>query len=264
MPLRAAIDPDTGYLRDTPVLTRVGVFDYRNPTTGQIEREYRPASVVFDPGHLKALRGTPIVATHSAGLISARNARSHTVGTILSEGRRDGNNLVAEIVLHDPSPVTRDGMKELSLGYHVDVDNEPGSVNGQRYDRSITRITNVNHLAIVKKGRAGTARLNMDNADAIRTDEVHDLSSAAAARVRLIRGDGNRADAATPAGRMDQAQGDFERYARDDNGVGAAAARRRMILRQDGHGVDGDDLQRADAAQVGTSAAAARNRLYNR
>ncbi|TLU70585.1 DUF2213 domain-containing protein [Lichenicoccus roseus] len=264
LPLRAAIDPDTGYLRDHPVLTRVGVFDYRNPTTGQIEREFRPASVVFDPAHLKALRGTPIVISHAAGLISAENARGATVGTIISEGRQDGDNLVAEILLHDPSPVTRDGMRELSLGYTVDTDDTPGTHNGQRFDRSITRIKHVNHLAIVRKGRAGVARLNMDHNDTIRTDEVRDFNSAAAARVRMIQG--VRADAAMAAApRMDESQRRVEQNSRGvSQSMSAAEGRRRMIMRQDGHCFDGDDQQRADAASAGSSAAAARARLNNR
>ena len=183
LPLRAVVDSKTGYLTDTPVLVRTGVYEYRNPTTGKTEREFRPASVVFDRAHLKALRGTPIVATHAAGLISAKNAKGHTVGVILSEGRQDGENLVAEIMLHDPSPVLRDGMKELSLGYQVEVDETPGTWNGERYDRSITKIGHVNHLAIVRKGRAGVARLNMDQQD--RTDDVPHYNSAAAARQRM-------------------------------------------------------------------------------
>ena len=185
LPLRAKIDPDSGYITDSPVLTRVGVFEYANPRTGKMEKEFRPSSVVFDPAHLRALRGTPIVATHASGLISSKNVRGATVGVILSEGRRDGDNLVADIVVHHTDPIVIDGMRELSLGYLVDVDETPGTFNGERYDRALSRLNSVNHLAIVKKGRAGVARINMDQED--RPGRLSlDAASSAAARARMM------------------------------------------------------------------------------
>ena len=42
------------------------------------------------------------------------------------------------------------------------MDETPGDWNGQKYD-AIQRTIRVNHLSVVKRGRAGVARLNMDS-----------------------------------------------------------------------------------------------------
>src|SRR5690606_10908963 len=77
---------------------------------------------------------------------------------------QDGNDLAADIVIHDPSPVDA-GKKELSCGYEVTFDETPGvSPEGERYDAIQTSIK-PNHLALVFRGRAGNARLNLDAAD---------------------------------------------------------------------------------------------------
>ena len=263
LPLRASVDSRTGYLSDTPILTRVGVFEYHNPKTGRVDREYRPASVVFDQGHLRSLRGVPIVTGHSAGMISAKNARGATVGVVLSEGRKDGDNLVAEIQLFDPSPVIRDGMKELSLSYEVDVDETPGTFNGERYDRSITRIGHVNHLGLVRKGRAGNARLNMDGQD-------NHHSSAAAARERMYQNIANpqsaaRHDSMTFNGqRHDSKQREIE--TRSGSQCAAAAARARMQDAQNSYAFTREPAPatRADAVQPAPrNAAEARQRLID-
>lgn len=56
----------------------------------------------------------------------------------------------------------RSGLRELSLGYSLDLDETPGVWNGQPYD-AIQRNIRINHLALVEKARAGEqARLNID------------------------------------------------------------------------------------------------------
>jgi hypothetical protein len=62
--------------------------------------------------------------------------------------------------------ILKGGKRELSLGYKVDLEETPGVWNGQEYD-AIQRNIRVNHLAIVPRGRAGNARLNLDRHDAV-------------------------------------------------------------------------------------------------
>ena len=118
VPLDKAYYTDEGYLADRPVLTSTGIFEYTNPD-GSIRRELRLPEEVFKPESLKSYRGKPIVITHDAGLITKDNVHENSVGTILSEGYRSGNNVVADIVIHDTDAMKNAGLKELSLGYNL-------------------------------------------------------------------------------------------------------------------------------------------------
>lgn len=153
-----------GFIHDTPVLTRTGVFIYHNPD-GSERREYRPPDEVFAQDSLNAYKGIPITRGHP-GKVTSSNAKNHTIGTVLSAARQDGNNLLADIVIHDPAAINA-GNKELSVGYELDLEETAGiTPEGERYD-AIQRNIRPNHLAIVSKGRAGNARLNMDGNEAV-------------------------------------------------------------------------------------------------
>lgn len=150
---------DEGFIKDTPVLTRTGVFIYRN-ADGSDRREYRPPEEVFKADSLSLYAGIPITNGHP-GKVTSANAANHTIGAVLTPARQDGDNLIADIVIHNVEAVNA-GNKELSVGYELDLDETPGiTPNGERYD-AVQRNIIPNHLAIVSRGRAGNARLNMD------------------------------------------------------------------------------------------------------
>ncbi|WP_424239849.1 DUF2213 domain-containing protein [Achromobacter sp.] len=181
-PLKAT-RTDEGYLVDTPVLTRTGVFEYRDGA-GKVRREYRPPEEVFNADSMNSLRGKPITDGHP-GKVTAKNVRQHMVGTALSAGRQDGQDMVGDIHIFDTGPVDA-GNKELSLGYELELDETPGvSPEGERYD-AVQRNIRYNHLAVVKRGRAGNARLNLDAADAVtKTEEENDMTMV---KIRLDSG----------------------------------------------------------------------------
>ena len=159
-PLSSAVKTDEGFIQDSPVLSRTGIFVYLN-ADGSLRKEYRPAEEVFNNDSLASLRGKPITIDHAEGEVTTANVKHLTVGTVLSEGRQDGDNLRGDIVIHAPEDIGN--RRELSLGYTLDLDETPGEFNGERYD-AIQRNIRYNHLSVVKKGRAGgVARLNMDN-----------------------------------------------------------------------------------------------------
>lgn len=164
IPLGKATYTEEGYLRDRPILTSTGIFEYKNPD-GTVRRELRLPEEVFDPESLKSYLGKPIIITHNAGLVTKDNVHDEGVGTILSEGIRDGNDVRAEIIIHNTDEWKRSGLKELSLGYNLDLDETPGVWNGQPYD-AVQRNIRINHLALVFEARAGDqARLNIDGRD---------------------------------------------------------------------------------------------------
>lgn len=148
---------------DHPILTRVGIFEYRRPD-GSIRRELRLPEEVFAPESLASYKGKPVILTHEAGMIDSDNVQQEQIGTILSDGTQDGDNVRAQIIIHDARKLDY-GLRELSLGYSLDLEEAPGEWQGQPYD-AIQRNIRVNHLALVEKARAGdSARLNIDGED---------------------------------------------------------------------------------------------------
>ena len=153
-----------GFLIDHPIVTSVGIFEYTNPD-GSIRKELRLPEHVFDEKSLATYEGKPVIVTHDAGRVNKDNVTNEIVGTMLSKGYGDdnGNDVRVKIVIHDIDTVKKSGMRELSLGYDLVLDETPGEWNGQPYDAIQTEIV-INHLAIVREARAGEqARLNIDS-----------------------------------------------------------------------------------------------------
>ena len=166
MPMPRAYFTPEGFLKDKPILTSCGIFEYTNPD-GTVRRELRLPEDVFSPESLSSYRGKPVVITHEAGLIDKSNVAENQIGTILSEGERSGDDVRAEIIIHDTDAMKSAGLKELSLGYNLDLDETPGVWNGQRYD-AVQKNIRINHLALVREARAGEqARLNLDGCDRV-------------------------------------------------------------------------------------------------
>ncbi|MFC2475881.1 MAG: DUF2213 domain-containing protein [Catonella sp.] len=155
---------EEGYLVDHPIVTSCGIFEYINPD-GSIRRELRLPENVFSETSLKTYKGKPIIITHDAGVVNKENVDREQVGTILSEGYRDKEDVRAEIIIHNTDAMKQRGFKELSLGYNLDLIEQPGTWNGEPYDAIQTNIV-INHLALVASARAGEqARLNIDSSD---------------------------------------------------------------------------------------------------
>lgn len=182
---------DEGYLIDTPIVGRVGIQLYKN-ADGTIRRELRPPEEVFNADSLKSFAGKPVTDEHPGEPVTAKNAKRLSVGTMQGEGKQDGDNVVAPIIVHDGEmidKILKGGKRELSLGYKVDLEETPGVWNGQEYD-AIQRNIRVNHLAIVPRGRAGNARLNLDRHDAVsfNPEEEDSMPTDNLGRIRLDSG----------------------------------------------------------------------------
>ena len=152
---------EQGFLYDTPIVTSTGIFEYGLPDGG-VRRELRLPEHVFDKESLASYAGKPVIITHNAGAIDKNNVMKEIVGTITSEGFQDGDDVRCKVVIHDIDKVKKTPYRELSLGYNLDLIEEPGEWNGQKYDAIQTNIR-INHLAIVDKARAGEqSHLNLD------------------------------------------------------------------------------------------------------
>jgi hypothetical protein len=158
--IKAVVSPE-GWIKDRPVLTRAGIFEYRRPD-GKVIKEYRPEAEVFHADSLGSLSGIPITNGHK-GMVSA-SVPTPIIGAVLSPGVQQGRDMVADIVIHNTAALG--SRRELSLGYTAQMDETPGTWEGQSYD-AIQKNIRHNHLAVVDKGRAGNARLRLDSGDAV-------------------------------------------------------------------------------------------------
>lgn len=161
-----AVQTDEGFYNDSPVIGRTGILIYRN-ADGTERREYRPPEEAFDDNSLQSIRGKPVTLGHH-GMVTADNiGNAKAVGTVLSAARKDGNTIRADVVIYNLDTTDR----ELSCGYTTTLDETAGvTPDGEHYD-AVQRNIRYNHLAIVTRGRAGVARLNLDGEQYIEESE---------------------------------------------------------------------------------------------
>ena len=148
-----------GWIRDRPVVTRAGIFTYKT-ANGKVRKEYRPDEEVFKDDSLGSLCGIPVTDSHH-GLLNQDNVGG-IVGSVISQGNREDSNVVADVIIHNAKQIG--DKRDLSLGYECDIEDTPGTFNGEKYD-CVQKNIRYNHLAIVAKGRAGNARLRLDSSD---------------------------------------------------------------------------------------------------
>lgn len=201
--LKARFDSN-GFMHDEPIIARIGIQEYMR-ADGTMQREFRPANEVFKAEAMELFRGMPIVEGHQE--VSTDNARKIVVGSLSGAGRRDGIGLKCPIVIHDKESIEsakRGDAAELSVGYKTnDIHREGwGNVNTGEYvfkddaegmeaqfpngtvmtdewEEFDVLQTNIvpNHVAKVKHGRAGIARLNLDGSEEIKYDEHVQLNN---------------------------------------------------------------------------------------
>ena len=177
---KATID-ENGFLVDTPVVARLGVQVYYMED-GRTVREFRPAEEVFKDESLASYQGKPMTLDHV--FVNSENAKEVVVGSVTGKAEPLGSSVVAPIVVYDNTAIKEamaGNAKELSVGYSAILDETPGwgdpitgeyvlKSDGDQFEApegwqefdAIQRDIKVNHIAMVYRGRAGIAKLNMD------------------------------------------------------------------------------------------------------
>ena len=153
-------DEDTGYLYcDNAILGRTGVQEYYAHELGlgknEIIKVNRMAEDVFADEAMASYEGKSITWYHPVGKkVTSKNYKDLDVGTILKVWQ-DGDNVRGNIVIKDADLImdVLDGtIKELSLGYKAKfIPIENGEYKQTEFV--------INHLAVVKKGRAKNAQI---------------------------------------------------------------------------------------------------------
>lgn len=179
---------DEGYLKADAVVTRYGVFDYQNPD-GTLRREYRPKEEVINDASLETMKMIPITNNHpEERLVNSENAKKLSVGYTGETISYDDCYVMARLIITDQETIddiVKRGKKELSLGYTVDLIDEKGDFEGERYDFKQSNIK-YNHLSIVNSARAGSqARLNLDAQDAVEISKLDEEARMAKRKMRI-------------------------------------------------------------------------------
>jgi hypothetical protein len=172
-----------GSLRVDAVITRAGVFEYRNPD-GSIRREYRPREEVAKRTSLDSAIGKAVTDDHpwneEDGLINLENRENLQRGFVLADVRMDGDDVVASLIVTSPDLISKleSGHTGVSCGYEQDLIERIGSTpSGERHDAIQTNIV-YNHVALaVDVPRAGNvARVRMDSAVMIAGDPARETT----------------------------------------------------------------------------------------
>lgn len=193
--VKAKIDEETGFLTDFPTVARIGLQTYILPD-GTERREFRPASEVFDPESLATYAGKPITLGHTT--VNSRNAKGVVVGATNGVGQPHDTEVKCPLSVFDYEAIQRAKARqnaELSVGYtSVDIE-KPGwgnEITGEYFfdedktDADDDRLTGdgwvkfdavqttirVNHIAMVFRGRAGVAKLNLDAVQDFPYDDI--------------------------------------------------------------------------------------------
>ena len=157
---------DEGYMIcvDVPI-ARIGEIEYNhNELSALTPDQYGKITVIrdecslFDQDVMDSFNGKPFVVNHpssleNSGLVDSNNWKNHSAGVIQNVRRGIGmysNYLIADILVNDSQAINmiNNGIRELSIGYTADFEvTQPGI--------ALQRNTIGNHVALVRRGRAG-------------------------------------------------------------------------------------------------------------
>jgi hypothetical protein len=141
---------------------RTGIQTYAGYEVGKPEipvvRVFRPAQEVFSTDTLASFAHRPVTNDHPSGMVNADNwKKSKVVGHSADEATAQDIYVRVPLMVSDGDMIADigAGKRELSAGYTCDLDWTAGKNEaGEAYD-AVQRNIRVNHIAIVKHGRAG-------------------------------------------------------------------------------------------------------------
>ncbi len=154
-----------GYLKAEAALTRVGVQDIYGSELG-LEGDAANSSfgilldrdVIFSDSTIESARKKPVTFGHPDQPVTSENYSAYAVGHVGDDVREiEGGRLGASLILTDPVAIAavERGVEEVSIASHVLVKPDEGAREGRQYQFRGASPLQINHAAIVDKGRAG-------------------------------------------------------------------------------------------------------------
>lgn len=161
VPLSTRSRTADGLLRGKAAFTRTGIFEYTDKelglgNSGKIIKVYRGPDSVFHPDTISNLRGTGITDDHPDEWLSPENWSGMVVGNVVGEpARLDDSRLGADIIIGSKEVIDKveSGSVELSIAATMQL--ERAETEDLGYDYRSVGALDTNHVAVVKRGRAG-------------------------------------------------------------------------------------------------------------
>ena len=151
-----------GYLVADARVARTGIQNYLGAEIGRPEmrtvRVYRPGTEVFSEDTLKSAAHRPVTNEHPPEMVTSENWKKYSVGQTGDEIAGEGIFIRVPLMVSDEAAIQdiESGKQELSAGYVCDLDFTEGVTSaGEAYD-AVQKNIRINHIAIVRRGRAGS------------------------------------------------------------------------------------------------------------
>ena len=160
-----------GYLTGTAIIAREGILTYNEG--GRVVRKLITRDELSKPESINSLKMKPITNDHPPVMLDASNAKQYQAGSHGDNIRVDDGLLLSPVTITDKKAVfdVMAGKREMSAGYWADIEETPGTWNGQPYD-CIQRNRDYNHSALCSDSRAGeVTRLHLDSNASIECGE---------------------------------------------------------------------------------------------
>jgi len=153
-----------GFLVAEAAVARTGIQLYSAGELGmdgapdKVVRVFRPAEEVFATDAMASYAHRPVTVDHPREMVDAKNWKDHAKGQTGDEVLRDGEFVRVPLMLMDKDAIEdwREGKRELSMGYTMDLKIADGvTPDGEQYDAIQTNLR-MNHLALVSRARGGS------------------------------------------------------------------------------------------------------------
>lgn len=144
-----------GYLTVNVPITRPGVFPYQR-SDGTVQMEAKLPEEIFSDRTLRSARSKPVTDEHPNEPVTIDNYQQYAKGMSHTDSRVEDLKVYVSLTITDKELIQKiyDGKNEISIGFTSDVVAESGTYDGQNYEY-VQRNIEINHIAIVDKGRAG-------------------------------------------------------------------------------------------------------------
>ena len=168
---------DNGAMIAPATIARTGVMEYSAGQLGKLFADMPPSSIIkvmtreedlFHEDSLESYRSAPITIGHPKEDVTIENAAELQHGNLDGIPMRDGDHLTGQIVLSTAKAIdlVEAGVEQLSSGHDARLvrlsDEDAERLGYHAYKTNIR----CNHIAIVPRGRAGSARI-ADNAEEV-------------------------------------------------------------------------------------------------
>ncbi len=170
-----------GNVRVPVIIAKTGVLDYKYVDQNGKEMDLREAKLpeeLLSKHTIFSAEGKPVTNEHPPMMLNSSNYAQYSKGTFINP-KVVGDSIHGEIVIYDRDlqDDIRSGERyQVSPGFWSSTEYVKGKYNGASYD-AVQRDISINHIAIVKEGRAGeSVKIKLDSKEITKMKGVLDMS----------------------------------------------------------------------------------------